>query len=46
MYNVVILIKSVFNKNQNHYYKIFLEKCSDELAKNNEQFFVMLMLMM
>ena len=23
--NVIILIKSVFNKNQNNYYKIFLE---------------------
>ena len=33
MHNVVILIKSVFNKNQNHYYyNIFLEKCSYHLA--------------
>ena len=29
MYNVVILIKSVFNKNHNcYYYKLFLGKCS------------------
>ena len=28
LHNVIILIKSVFNKNQNHYhYNIFLEKC-------------------
>ena len=34
MHNVVILIKSVFNKNQNHYYcKVLLEKCSNQLAK-------------
>ena len=27
--NVIILIKPVFNQNQNHYYyNIFLEKCS------------------
>ena len=26
--NVIALIKSVFNKDQNHYSKIFLEKCS------------------
>ena len=30
-YNVMILIKSVLDKNQNHYYcNIFLEKCSYE----------------
>ena len=29
LHQVVILIKSVLNKNQNHYYyNIFLEKCS------------------
>ena len=34
LHNVIILIKSVFNKNQNHYYyKIFLEKCLYELAE-------------
>ena len=34
LHNVVILIKSVLNKDQNHYYyKIFLEKCSYQLAK-------------
>ena len=32
--NVIILIKLVLNKYKNHYYyKIFLEKCSIELAK-------------
>ena len=31
MDNVVILIKSVFNENYNHYYyQAFLEKCSYE----------------
>ena len=34
LYNVIILIKSVLNKSKNHYYyKIFLEKCSNHLAK-------------
>ena len=34
LYNVIILIKSVINKSKNHYYyKIFLEKCSNQLAK-------------
>ena len=34
LHNVIILIKSVFNKDQNHYYyNIFLEKCSYQLAK-------------
>ena len=33
---VIIHIKSVFKKNQNHYcYNTFLEKCFYELAKNN-----------
>ena len=33
-HNVIILIKSVLNKDQNHYYyKIFLEKGSYQLAK-------------
>ena len=33
-HNVIILIKSVLNKDKNHYYyKIFLEKCSYQLAK-------------
>ena len=35
MYNVVIIIKSVFNKNHNHYYYqswllTFLGKCSNK----------------
>ena len=35
LHNVIILIKSVLNKYQNHYYcKIFLENCSDQLAKS------------
>ena len=34
LHNVIILIKSVFNKDQNHYYyNSFLEKCSYQLAK-------------
>ena len=34
LYNVIILIKSVLNKSKNHYYyKIFLEKCSNQLAE-------------
>ena len=34
LHNVIILIKSVLNKDQNHYYyKIFLQKCSYQLAK-------------
>ena len=34
LHNVIILIKSVLNRDQNHYYyNIFLEKCSYQLAK-------------
>ena len=34
LHNVIILIKSVLNRDKNHYYcKIFLEKCSYHLAK-------------
>ena len=34
--NVIILIKSVFNKDKNNYHhNIFLEKGSNELPKNN-----------
>ena len=37
MHNLVILIKSVFNKQINQYYcKTFSRKCSYQLAKNNE----------
>ena len=33
-HNIVILIKSVWNKDQNHYcYNIFLKKASNELPK-------------
>ena len=32
-HNVIILIRSVFNKNSNYYYNIFLEKASFELPK-------------
>ena len=36
-HNVIIFIKPVFNKDQNHYnYNIFLEKCSYQLPKNND----------
>ena len=32
--NVIIVIKSVFNKDQNHYYyNIFFKKCLCQLAK-------------
>ena len=31
LHNVIILIKSVFNKDQNHYYyNTFLEKCLNQ----------------
>ena len=34
LYDVIILIRSVFNKDQNRYfYDIFLEKCLYQLAK-------------
>ena len=34
LHNVIIHIKSVLNTDKNHYYyKIFLEKCSYQLAK-------------
>ena len=34
LHNAVIIIKSIFNKDKNnYYYKIFLEKCSYQLAK-------------
>ena len=40
LHNVVILIKSVFNKDQNHYfYYIFFEKCSYQLSQNRWQMF-------
>ena len=36
-YHVMIYIKSVWNKDQNHYYyNIFLEKCFYQLPKNND----------
>ena len=36
----MILVEPVLNKDKNHYYcKIFLEKCSYQLAKNNHNFF-------
>ena len=36
LHNIIIFIISVFNKNQNHhYYIIFLEECSIQLSKNN-----------
>ena len=33
LHNVIMLIKSVFNKSQNYYYSIFLEKCLYQLAE-------------
>ena len=40
---VTILIKSVLNKDQNHYYyEIFLEKCFYQLAKNQSQIFFLI----
>ena len=34
LHNVIILVESVLNKDKSHYYwKIFLEKCSYQLAK-------------
>ena len=39
-HNVIVLIKSVLNKDKNHYYyKILLAKCSYQLTKNNHNFF-------
>ena len=36
LYNVIILIKSVFYRNQiNYYYNMFLERCSMNLLRNN-----------
>ena len=41
LHNVIILIKLVFNKYQTHYYyNIFLEKCSNQLAKTMRTFFL------
>ena len=38
--NVIIQIKSVFNKNLNHYYcNTFLENCLYQLAKNTDKHF-------
>ena len=37
LHNVIILFKSLFNKDQNHYYyNMFLEKCSYQLPKTND----------
>ena len=39
LHNVITHIKSVLNKNKNHYsYKIFLEKYLYQLAKKNHNF--------
>ena len=35
--HVIILIRSVLNKDKNNFYKIFLEKCFCELTKNNHE---------
>ena len=40
MHNVIILIKSVLNKDKNHYYhNIILDECSYHLAKSNHKTF-------
>ena len=40
LHNVIIHIKSVLNKDKNYYYyNIFLEKCSNQLAKKSSQIF-------
>ena len=40
LHNAIILIKSVLNKDKNHYhYKIFLEKCLYQVAKKQSQEF-------
>ena len=40
MQNVVIHIKSVFDKNYNHYFKnVFLEKCS---YKQKQKYYIMI----
>ena len=45
--NVIIHIKTVVNKGKNHYYyKMFSEKCSYQLAKNNHKFFFHRIIMM
>ena len=37
LHNVIVPIKSVFNKNQNHYYyNIYLEKCSHQSPKYDD----------
>ena len=37
LHNAITLIKLVFNTDQNHYYyNIFLEKCSYQLTRNND----------
>ena len=43
MYDIVVLIGSVFKKDQNHYYcNIFSEKCLYQLAKKYWQFFFLI----
>ena len=37
IHNVIILIPSIFNKDKNnYYYNIFLEKCSYQLPRDND----------
>ena len=44
--NVTIPIKSILNRDKNHYYcKIYLEKCLYQLAKNNQENFFYIILM-
>ena len=45
LHNVIILIKSVFNKNQNHYYyNIFLEKCLYYPKNNGNKYYIQVFL--
>ena len=40
LHNVIMLIKSILNKDKNHYYcKIFVEKWSCQLTKKKSHFF-------
>ena len=46
LHNVIILLKSVLNKDKDHYYYyIFLEKCSYYLAKKKSKIFVLSIMM-
>ena len=47
LHDLMILIKSVLDKNQNHYYyNILSDKCSNQLSKNNDSKWVFMKLWM